>query len=811
VSSGESFADDRFRLRVVECGSGVSAAYAAKLMADVGADVIKVEPPAGDVMRQRGPFPDDRPDPETSGSFTYLNTNKRGIVADLTTPEGQERLDTLLADADVLVHNLPVTDRASCGLDSTDLTRRFPQLVVTSISMFGDSGLRAHWKGYELVASNAGGWAFLSPGASPSPELPPLKPFGAQCDFHAAAYAAMTSLAAFRHRLRTGTGQAVDVSEQEAVAAMLEMNFMHWTYAGRETSRLGARALGPWFIADCADGKIFALAVEEEQWQRLVTMMGTPEWASEEIFKDRLARGQNMDVLKIFMDEWLGGWKVNELYRAAQRQRVPFAPVNTMRQMYDNEHLRDRQFFVAFDQPGMGTLHLPGAPSKYSRTEWSLRRPAPRLGQHTDDVIRQPWTDGARPSFVHSGGPVGTRPLEGVRVLDFTAVWAGPFCTQNLAHLGAEVIRVETMARTPCVTRLIPPFAEDEPGPGRAGYYNQYNQGKRSIVLNLRKPEAVELAYQLVEHSDVVTDNFAAGVMDRFGLGYEELRGIKPDIVQISMSGYGQTGPFRQFLGYGPPASALSGLFSLTGYTGGGPAEIGVSYPDPNAGLMGAYAILVALLHRDLTGEGQYIDQSQWEAVLVHMAEGLLEWDMREREPERQGNHDHVMAPHETYKALGDDDKWVSIVVATEDEWRALTRAIGQPGLAADERFATAARRKDNETVLDEIITAWTSQRDRWEVAETLQQAGVAAFPSMSNKDLAEDPHLTERGYLVRLEHPVVGKRIHAGIPWRMSGTPCAVQHAAPLAGADTDEVLRRLLDMPPNRIEELRAAEVVY
>ena len=299
--------------------------------------------------------------------------------------------------------------------------------------------------------------------------------------------------------------------------------------------------------------------------------------------------------------------------------------------------------------------------------------------------------------------------------------------------------------------------------------------------------------------------------MERLGLGYETLRGIKPDIVQISMSGYGQSGPFRQFLGYGPPASALAGLFSLTGYPGGGPAEIGVSYPDANAGVMGAYAVLVALLHRDLTGEGQYIDQSQWEAVLVHMAEGLLEWDMRQREPERQGNHDRLMAPHETYKAQGNDDKWVSIVVASDDEWLALTRAMGQPGLAADERLATAERRKANEAVLDKIITAWTSGRDRWEVAETLQQAGVAAFPSMSNKDLAEDPHLTDRGYLVQLEHPVVGKRIHAGIPWTMSTTACAVQHAAPLAGADTDEVLRRLLDMRQERIEELRAAEVVY
>jgi len=193
------------------------------------------------------------------------------------------------------------------------------------------------------------------------------------------------------------------------------------------------------------------------------------------------------------------------------------------------------------------------------------------------------------------------------------------------------------------------------------------------------------------------------------------------------------------------------------------------------------------------------------------MAEGLLEWDMHEREPARNGNHDRVMSPHETYKASGDADKWVSIAVATEDEWYALCHAMGQPELATDPRFAQAELRKQNEAALDEIITAWTSTRDRWEVAEILQQAGVAAFPSMSNKDLAEDPHLEERGYLVRPEHPAVGRRIHAGIPWTMSATPCLVERAAPLPGADTDEVLQRLLGLSLHDIEALRGAEVIY
>jgi crotonobetainyl-CoA:carnitine CoA-transferase CaiB-like acyl-CoA transferase len=374
-------------IRIVECGQGVSAAFGAKMIADLGAEVIKVEPPGGDLTRRRGPFPNDQPDPEKSGLFIYLNTNKRGVTADLSKPEGRELLGPLLEKADILIHNVPPYERVHQGLDSAQLCAKYPGLIVASISMYGDRGPRANWRGYELNASNAGGWAYLSPGASPYPELPPLKPFGAQCDFQGGAHAALTSLAAMRHKLRMGKGQAIDVSEQEAIAAMLEMNFMHWTYAGRETSRLGSRALGPWFLADCEDGKIFVLAVEEHQWQSLVKLMGNPEWASEDIFKDRVSRAQNMDALKALMTEWIASWKVTDLYKAAQEARIPFAPVNTMQQMYESDHLQERKYFVQFDQPGVGKLTLPGAPSQYGKIKWALRRPAPRLGEQNEEVF----------------------------------------------------------------------------------------------------------------------------------------------------------------------------------------------------------------------------------------------------------------------------------------------------------------------------------------------------------------------------------------------------------------------------------------
>src|SRR5713226_8674698 len=321
------------------------------MLADLGAEVVKIEPPGGDVTRRRGPFPQGEAEPEKSGLFIYLNANKRGVVADLKRSEGREMLGRMLERADVLFHNVPPAERAAHGLDSSALCAAHPKLIVTSVSIYGDRGPHANWRGYELNASNAGGWAYLSPGASPYPELPPLKCFGSQGDFQGGVHAAIATLAAYVHRIKSGKGQAIDVSEQECVAGILE------------------------------------ITVEEDQWKRLVELMGNPEWANDDLFKDRLLRGQNMDALKALMSEWLAGWKVQDLYREAQKRRIPFAPVNTMQQLSENEHLSERKFFELLEQPGMGTIKVPGMPSRYARTPWALRRPAPRLGEHNEEIF----------------------------------------------------------------------------------------------------------------------------------------------------------------------------------------------------------------------------------------------------------------------------------------------------------------------------------------------------------------------------------------------------------------------------------------
>jgi benzylsuccinate CoA-transferase BbsF subunit len=400
-------------------------------------------------------------------------------------------------------------------------------------------------------------------------------------------------------------------------------------------------------------------------------------------------------------------------------------------------------------------------------------------------------------------------PLDGIRVADFCWAWAGPYGALQLAHLGAEVIRIESQTR-PCPSRLIPPWADNEKGGfNRSGYFNQYNQGKRSLTLNLKEPEGLELAKKVVAKSDIVTENFAGGVMDKMGLGYEVLRAIKPDIIMISLSGYGATGPEKGYVSYGPPQVALSGMSSLTGYKDDQPRQAGFSYGDPNGGVHGTFAVMCALLHRAKTGNGQFVDLSQREACAMLLPEGLMEYAMNGTQPPRNGNRDPYMAPHGVFHCKG-EDRWVSIVVGNEEEWQRFCKAIGQPTLATDVRFATLAARKENEDALEQIVTTWTSELSPDEVTQKLQHAGVAAYPTLDGNDLLANPHVASRGYFVELEHAEVGKRRHLGIPWKMSRTPCEIHRPAPLFGQDTDYVLEEIVGLSRDEIAALRTKEVL-
>ncbi|HKD65709.1 MAG TPA: CoA transferase [Candidatus Binataceae bacterium] len=797
---------------VVECGQGVSAAFGAKLMALLGARVIKVEPPQGDLTRRRGPFVDDVPDPERSGLFLYLNADKRGMTLDLANPRERQTFDELLTGADILIHNIAASERAASAIEGAQLSARHPHLIIAAISRYGDSGPRSHYKAYELNTIHASGTAILNPLLCESPDLPPLKYFGAQAEYQAGIHAAMTALAAFTFRTKSDEGQAIEISEQECMASMLDLSMVWFTYQKLRTSRLGFSVIGPGGAHRCSDGLMQIVCAEEAQWHRLVELMGNPEWAREEIFKDRTVRGKNIDALKVLIEQWSQSRRLKEVVAQMQARRIPAAPVSQPSDIYADEHLKAREFLVPLParEPAGKPILAPGVPFKSTTMGWVMRRPAPRRNEHAEEILREL---SARPAEQISPAPQVSRPqtrgpLQGVRVLDFSWVWAGPFCTAQMARLGAEVIRIET-ARHPCISRLFV-VAEGKPGLNRAGCYNEKNHNKLSVQLDLEKPEAVEIVRQLARHCDIAAENFAPGVVDRLGIGYQSLRAARPDLIMLSMAGYGQTGPFRNYVSYGPIVAAHCGMHTLTTYPGDRPRNLGIGYGDPVVGIFGAWLLNAALIHRERTGQGQYIDLSNLEAMEMMMPEALLEYAMNGRDIGAAGNHDPLMSPYNCYKALGDAEAWVTIAVGTEDEWRALCDAMGKPSMASDPRFGSAAARKRNEEELDRIINAWTSERDRWAITELLQRAGVAAMPTFTNQDVAEDRHLRERGFLVDLDHPEVGVRTYTGVPWTMSRTPCKLNRVSPCLGQDSAEVLCRLLNYTPEQIEELRRTEVI-
>jgi len=402
-------------------------------------------------------------------------------------------------------------------------------------------------------------------------------------------------------------------------------------------------------------------------------------------------------------------------------------------------------------------------------------------------------------------------PLEGIRVADFCWVWAGPYATMLLAALGAEVIKIEGHKRTDLMRHIVnwplpdPAPAEVPPNQGLA--FNSVNLNKKSLTLDLTRPEGVELAKRLVMVSDVVTDNMRAGSMARMGLGYQGLRELRPDIIVLSTSSRGQEGPQKDYAGYAPIHHAIGGGAYLTGYPDDDPCHSTGDIDLMNA-TSAAFAVVAALYHRMQTGEGQFVDYSQCEGVTSLIGELLLGYDMNGIVPERTGNTHPCYAPHSLYRCWG-VDRWLALEVHSDQEFAVLARVIGQPGLANDTRFADIASRKENEQALDAIIEQWTRARDRDWVVDEMCRAGLAAAPSRNARDLYADPHLRDRQAFLRVDHPELGELELVGAPWKMSDGEMPANHA-PLLGEHNEYVLRELLGLTEAEVAHLRNNEII-
>ena len=398
----------------------------------------------------------------------------------------------------------------------------------------------------------------------------------------------------------------------------------------------------------------------------------------------------------------------------------------------------------------------------------------------------------------HSHGP-----LSGIRVADFSVHAAGPFAGLMLAELGAEVIKIESATRLDITRRPHTMYGKPPSS------FEQVNANKLSVCLNLKEPRALELALALVRISDLVLENFRPGVMDRLGLAYSQLRKVKPDIIMVSLSSNGQTGPESRYAGYAPMFAALGGLGHLTGYSDGPPVELRHAM-DHTGGMMAAFCAVAALCTRQGTFLGQHVDVSVRDVATSFIGPALLDYAMNGREQHRQGNWDEAMAPHGIYRCRG-EDSWISVAVSLEEEWQGFCRALGNPPWTREARFADAYQRWINREELDRLLEEWTIQHTPEEATQLLQNEGVAAFPSLSADQLMKDPHLLARSAFPTVEHPDKGRQRAVAPPWRFSSIKAQVDRWTPELGQHNLEVFHDLLGLSVDDVESLEKARVIW
>ena len=398
-------------------------------------------------------------------------------------------------------------------------------------------------------------------------------------------------------------------------------------------------------------------------------------------------------------------------------------------------------------------------------------------------------------------------PLEGIRIADFGQIIAVPYTAQMLAWMGAEVILIETEDRL--TTRVWPPFAEAEPGVNRSGGFNLVNSSKMSCTLNLRDPEGVALAKQIIAVSDVVVENYSSGTMERMGLGYEAVQALRPDVVYLSLGAFGRTGPMKDLVGFHSVINLFSGLASVTGHKGSHPRIMGGLFPDAFSGCYCVLALLEALYHRANTGEGQYIEVAMTEVLATILPEAVMEYTLDGTEPERVGNRHQEKAPHNVFRCLGDEN-WVAISVEDDAQFRALAQVAGIPKWAEDPRFSTTEARLSHQDELEPLIEQWTLGCQVEDVVEKLQAAGVPAGPVLDSAQVLADPHMVQRGYVQSPDHPIVGPRPMGAFSWTVDGGQPAIPRSAPLFGEHNKKVIQELLQVPGEEFERLMQNGVI-
>jgi len=770
-------------LRVVDLSESIAGQYCSRLFADFGADVVLVEPQGGSALRHRPPFSIAD---QTSLTFLHLNSGKSSVILDaLSEPERQR----LFGTADVVL--LPASGTA--GLPPLPTST-----VTVDVTQFGHDGPRAGWKGPEIVIQALSGMMFNN-GVD---GRHPLYGCGERSSYAAGLAAYIGAVAALLARGRIGRGQHVDISATETAAAMCFPHAFQHIYSGMLRTR--ADQTNPCGQVLCRDGWV-CIWIYNHRWERFCETVGLQHLTGDTRFVDPIIRRRNWGQLFEIIQAHLAGEEAEALVDTLQRADIIAAKSYRLTELPAQRHLQERGYWERLPD-GRRIL---GPTFRLSRTPRHMRGGPPAPGQSQPDRAE------ASPAIPPSPDGVADAPLAGLRVMELTTAWAGPMAGRVLGFLGAECIHIESPNRVNSwrlnKERPNPDnFPAGQPGDrpyDRSFLFNSQNVNKLSCILDLKTREGRAIAQRLAVECDVVICNFRPGTLAKLGLDYGSLKALRPDIIVAELPAFGLSGPLANHAALGPTMEMAAGMSSLVGYPGGQPETTGPSYLDPIGGFNTAAAILTALMHRRRTGEGQHVEVPQVEAAMHLIGGEILSAAETGLDPVRDGNRVAHAAPHDAFPCAG-PESWIAIAARDEAEWAALCREMGRPDLATDPRFASLADRKRHEDALTALVTAWTSGQDRHALAERLQAAGVPAAAVQQPRDVAQDRHLSQRGFFHRLAHPDAGEHPHLGLPFRLSATPGTQRRAAPAFGQHTEEVLARIAGLSTDEIAQAWATK---
>ncbi|MFN8625950.1 MAG: CoA transferase [Candidatus Binatia bacterium] len=769
-------------------------ALAGRLLADLGADVTKVEPPGGDPGRLQPPFAGTVAAADRSLPFLYRNANKRGAVIDLQDAAGRRRFAALCDQADILIENLGGAGQRQLGLLPEEVRARHPHLIHVAMADCGLSGPHADWRLEPLPAFASSGVLF----ASGFPERPPCWLPGYIAHDGASVFAVAGALIALLDRARQGQGQTIEVSVQEAALHALYPWSIPVVDCARRFPMMPAavprNADGSYLVLPTADGFIRVCTVTPRLWRNFLALLGQPEALAGAEWETMMYRIFNGDAIRVVATERLAQRTRADVRAEALRLGLPIAPVNTPDEFVGEQQTHVRGYFRKTGFPHLGDAPFAPVPINMSASPAVLRRPAPTLGQ--DDATGfAPRT--AEPARAPDEG--GGLPLAGIRVIDLGVGAVGPEICWLFVELGAEVIKVESRQNLDFLR-----LTALEPGEhNRAFSFNAASRGQKSVCLNLRTPRGRELALRLCATADVVIENNRGGVVRQWGLDYDDVRRVRADVIYVASQGFGRGGPLGEAAAFGPLNSCFAGSNWLWNHADAPyPAGTATNHPDHIASKLAAVGVLAALEHRRRTGEGQFVELAQTEAAAYFLGEYYLEGPCTGRPPQPRGNASAYAAPHGVYPCSG-EDRWCAIAVMNDEDWQRFVHCLGWQ---TPPTWNTLPGRLAARAEIDARLADWTRIRTAEEVAIALQAAGVSAMPVQNGLDHLADTHLSARGALVAIEHPETGTEHHPANPIRMSRTRLQVAGAAPLLDADTREVLSRLLELETAEIDKLIA-----